>query len=65
MNSIEIISDGRNYKLKKCLRCQELVVLERFTFLCTKCRKANENEFDWGRYIDHSKEVRLEARRHG
>lgn len=63
MNSI--LSNGKNYKLKECLRCNKVVVLERFTFLCGKCRRINRHEFDWNRYVDHSKEVILEARRHG
>lgn len=54
-----------SHKLKECLRCNKVVALERFSFLCDKCRKINSCSFDWTRYVDHSKEVILEARRHG
>lgn len=57
--------NGNGYKVKHCLRCGKVIVVERFLFLCDKCRKINAHEFDWTRYVDHSREVILEARRHG
>ncbi len=57
MSSI-IEIEGREYKLKKCLKCGRIVFLERFLFLCNKCRKSNLLSFDWNRYIDHSRDKR-------
>lgn len=65
MISSVVIVNGKEYRVKSCLKCKRKMLLEKFLFLCPKCRRSNQREFDWGRYVDHSREVILEARRHG
>jgi Zn finger protein HypA/HybF involved in hydrogenase expression len=67
MNShSQLIVQGRRFRVKQCLKCGNLVVLEEGWFLCSDCHRRNKVLEDMGeRYISHISDIRRESMRVG